>query len=188
VARVTNGLTVQIAASWNWKNEQTNSPKLIGNNPDNPASFGKPLEVACNVYGLKCSQVTNPYGPVGSPTANAPDLQYSVRARYDWSVNDYLPFLQVSATHTGSSFTQAGSNPTIAEAGGLTTSHLRFENPAYTTFDASIGIAKDAWSVTVFGENLGDSNASTFVSAQQFIVAQTPLRPRVLGVTFGYKL
>jgi hypothetical protein len=26
-----------------------------------------------------------------------------------------------------------------------------------------------------------------FVSTDQFIVAQTPLRPRVLGGTFGYK-
>jgi hypothetical protein len=52
----------------------------------------------------------------------------------------------------------------------------------------SFGVAKDAWNVTVYGENLGDSNASTFISAQQFIVAQTPLRPRVIGVSFGYKM
>ena len=69
----------------------------------------------------------------------------------------------------------------------VTTGRLRFENPAYSTFDASFGVAKDAWYVSVFGENLADSNASTFVSTDQFIVAQTPLRPRVLGLTFGYK-
>jgi len=39
----------------------------------------------------------------------------------------------------------------------------------------------------VYGENLSNSNASTFVSTDQFIVAQTPLRPRVLGLSFGYK-
>jgi hypothetical protein len=64
---------------------------------------------------------------------------------------------------------------------------LRFENPAYSTFDASIGVSKDAWIVTAFGENLGNSNASTFVSTDQFIVAQTPLRPRVLGLSCSYK-
>jgi outer membrane receptor protein involved in Fe transport len=64
---------------------------------------------------------------------------------------------------------------------------LRFENPAYSTFDASIGLTKDAWSVEAYGQNLANSNASTFVSTDQFIVAQTPLRPRVLGVSFGYK-
>lgn len=47
------------------------------------------------------------------------------------------------AVHTGISFTQAGSNPTIAPAG--------------------------------------------IVSTDQFIVAQTPLRPRVLGLSCSYK-
>ena len=32
--------------------------------------------------------------------------------------------------------------------------------------------------MNVFGENLSNSNASTFTSTDQFIVAQTPLRPR----------
>jgi hypothetical protein len=41
--------------------------------------------------------------------------------------------------------------------------------------------------VTVYGENLSNSNASTFISDDQFIVAQTPLRPRVIGASFGYK-
>ena len=64
---------------------------------------------------------------------------------------------------------------------------MRFENPAYTTYDASVGVAKGAWIVNVYGENLANSNASTFVSTDQFIVAQTPLRPRVLGASFGCK-
>jgi iron complex outermembrane recepter protein len=64
---------------------------------------------------------------------------------------------------------------------------LRFENPAYSTYDASVGFTKDVWYVTVYGENLGNSNASTFVSTDQFIVAQTPLRPRIIGATIGLK-
>jgi hypothetical protein len=39
----------------------------------------------------------------------------------------------------------------------------------------------------VFDENLANSNASAFVNTDQFIVAQTPLRPRVIGATVGYK-
>jgi hypothetical protein len=38
----------------------------------------------------------------------------------------------------------------------------------------------------VYGENISNSNKSTFVSTDQFIVAQTPLRPRVIGVAVGY--
>jgi iron complex outermembrane receptor protein len=186
LARVMTGLTLQGAASWN-QSRQTNSPILLDNNPAS-ANFGKPITFACNAFGAKCGPVTNPFGPVGAPSADAPPIQFSLRARYDWNLaGGYAPFVQVSATHSGHSFTQAGSNPTFAEAGAVSTGRLRFENPAYTTYDASFGVGKDAWIVNVYGENLSNSNASTFVSTDQFIVAQTPLRPRVLGVSIGYK-
>ncbi len=183
VARVTSGLTVQGAASWN-HSEQTNSPALIDNNPKS-VNFGKPITQICS--GSTCTPISNPFGPIGSPTADSPPVQFNLRARYEWSFDGYNPFLQVGATHVGHSFTQAGANPTIAQAGAVNTSRLRFEDPAYTTYDASFGIGKDAWTVSVFGENLSNSNAAVFTSTDQFIVAQTPLRPRILGVTFGYK-
>jgi outer membrane receptor protein involved in Fe transport len=182
VARVISGLTLQGAASWN-QSRQTNSPVLIDNVPGS-VNFGKPLTVDCTPT---CSPITNPFGPVGSPSADAPPLQFSLRARYEFNFAGYSPFAQVGVTHSGISFTQAGSNPTIAQAGSVSTGRLRFENPAYSTVDASIGVAKDAWLVTAYGENLANSNVSTFVSTDQFIVAQTPLRPRILGVSFGYK-
>jgi len=132
--------------------------------------------------------VTNPFGPIGSPSANSPPIQFSLRARYEFAVAGYVPYVQFGATHSGHSFTQAGSNPSIADnSGAITTGRLRFENPAYTTFDASAGVSKDAWWVNVFAENLANSNKSVFVSTDQFIVAQTPLRPRVVGVQLGYK-
>jgi iron complex outermembrane receptor protein len=185
VARVVTGLTLQGSASWN-QSRQTNAPVLLDNNPGS-ANFGKPITFACNAYGLNCGAVTNPFGTAGTPSADAPPLQFSMRARYEWVMGSYLPFVQVGVTHSGHSFTQAGSNPPLALSGPITTGRLRFENPAYTTCDASLGVAKDAWSVNLYGENLANSNASTFVSTDQFIVEQTPLRPRVLGLSFGYK-
>ena len=50
-----------------------------------------------------------------------------------------------------------------------------------------MGVSKDAWYMNVYGENLANSNKSVFVSTDQFIVAQTPLRPRILGLQLGYK-
>jgi outer membrane receptor protein involved in Fe transport len=185
VARVMAGLTVQGAAAWN-HSEQTNSPQLIDTNPASN-NYGKPITQTCDATGANCTGIQTPFGPIGSPSANSPPLAFSLRARYDWHLGDYSPFIQAGAHHTGHSFTQAGSNPTIFEAGGITTGRLRFENPAYTTFDASCGVAKDAWMLTIYGENLSNSNASTFISTDQFIVAETPLRPRILGLTFGYK-
>jgi outer membrane receptor protein involved in Fe transport len=192
VARVTSGLTLRGAASWN-QSEQTNSPVLLDNNPaDNipGGNFGKPITQACTLAAgvvTGCSPVPNPYGPIGGPAANAPPIQFSLHARYEWAFMGYAPFVQLDATHSGHSFTQAGANPTFALGGALSTSRGRFENPAYSTFDASLGVAKDNWIFTAYAENLANSNASTFISADQFIVAQTPLRPRVIGGSFAYK-
>jgi iron complex outermembrane recepter protein len=187
IARLVPGLTLQGAASWN-QSRQTNQPEVISNNPDpNNPTFGQPITFGCNNFGAHCAPVVNPFGRQGSPSANAPPVQFSLRARYEWSMAGYSPFAQLAVTHSGHSFTQAGSNPTLAQAGAISTGRLQFENPAYSTWDASLGVVKDAWTVTVFGENLANSNNSVFVSTDQFIVAQTPLRPRVLGLSFSYK-
>jgi iron complex outermembrane receptor protein len=184
LARIVTGLTLQGAASWN-QSVQTNSPALIDQNPAS-VNFGKPITQVCSSTGTNCTPITNPYGPIGAPSANAPPIQFSLRARYELPIAGYVPFVQVAATHTGHSFTQAGANPTFGAGETVSNSRGRFENPAYTTYDASFGVSKDAWNVMAYGENLGNSNASTFVSTDQFIVAQTPLRPRILGVQFGY--
>jgi iron complex outermembrane recepter protein len=188
VARIAKGLTFQAAASWN-QSVQTNSPALIDDNPLS-VNFGK--AITCigpdNPPAVPCAvPVANPFGAIGSPSADAPPLQYSGRIRYEWVVGGYTPFAQFNATHQGISFTQAGSNPNVAIGGALSSSRSRFENPAYSTYDAAIGVAKDAWILTLNAQNLRNSNASTFISADQFIIAQTPLRPRVIGLSFDYK-
>jgi iron complex outermembrane receptor protein len=183
IGRVTAGLTLQAAASWN-QSRQTNSPALIDNNPAS-VNYGKPITEDCNT--TPCTPVGSPFGPIGSPSADAPPIQFSLRARYDWTMpNGYSPFVQASAHHNGISFTQAGANPNYNSAGVIATSRTRFEIPAYSTVEASAGVSKDAWIFTIYGENLANSNASTFLSTDQFILAQTPLRPRVIGASFSY--
>jgi iron complex outermembrane receptor protein len=187
VAVVAPGLTVQGSGSWN-QSEQTNSPSLLDTNPGS-VNFGKPITQACakNAAGaVVCSPLANLYGPIGGPSADSPPLQFNLRARYEWAVESYNAFVQFGATHSGHSFTQAGSNPTIS-ALGINTTALRFENPAYSTYDASAGVAKDAWNAHLFVQNLANSNASLFTNTGQFVVAQTVLRPRVIGVKFAYK-
>src|SRR5438128_1280338 len=177
------------AASWN-QSEQKNSPTLIDLNPAS-GNFGNPITQVCDTSGANCVPLSqrggNPYGAIGSPSANAPPIQFSFRARYDWSIGGYTPYVQFGATHSGHSFTQAGANPTFLPGQTVSNSRGRFENPAYSVYDASFGVAKDAWYLNFYAENLSNSNASVFVSTDQFIVAQTPLRPRVLGAAFGYK-
>ncbi len=182
VALVTTGLTLQGAASWN-QSKQTNSPALID---DNPASinFGKPITESCK--GAVCTPLNNLFGPIGGPSANSPPIQFSLRARYEWTMATYNTFVQFGATHTGHSFTQAGANPSLS-ANGVNTTVLRFENPAYSSYDMSAGVSKDAWNAHVYVQNLSNSNASLFTNTGQFVVAETVVRPRVIGVKFGYK-
>jgi outer membrane receptor protein involved in Fe transport len=181
IARITEGLTAQGSSSWN-SSSQTNSPYLVANDPTlltNPATasqFGKPI-----------TTFQNPYGPIGSPSANSPPIQFNLRLRYEFMLNEYHSFAQVGMTHTGTSFTQAGSNPSLAAGGAINTTLLRFQDPAFSEFDASAGVAKDAWNVQFFAQNLTDKIASVFTSTSQFVEAQTVTRPRVLGVKFGYK-
>jgi iron complex outermembrane recepter protein len=180
-ARATQGLTVTGAVTYN-KSEQTNSPALIANNPKlltNPLSA--PL------YGQPITSIANPFGPVGSPTANSPLFQGNIRGRYEWSYNEYNMFAQVGFTYSSSSFTQTSNNPSLSSGSSVNTTLLRFENPAYGLIDASVGFAKDQWNVQLFGENLADRNVSLFTSTGQFVVAQTPTRPRVLGLQIGYR-
>ena len=112
-------------------------------------NFGKPITEDCDSTGANCTAITNPFGPIGSPSANAPPLQFSVRARYEWSVAGYAPFVQ-AAPLAQRPFIHAGGLESDHRAGrrGISTGRLRFENPAYTTFDASVGVAKDAWNVS----------------------------------------
>ncbi len=181
VARITQGLTAQGGASWN-SSTQTNSPFLTGNNPAlltnsaTKAEFGQPI-----------TDFSNPFGPPGSPSSNSPPLQFNLRFRYEWKIDTYGAFAQIGGTHVSHSYTQSGNNPSLSAGGPVNTTLLRFENPAYTLYDASAGISKDAWTLQIYGQNITDVISSVFTSTSQFIQAQTITRPRVLGVKFTYK-
>ncbi|MBV9911768.1 MAG: hypothetical protein JOZ93_04295, partial [Sinobacteraceae bacterium] len=175
------GLTAQAAASWN-SSEQTNSPFLIANNPAllaNPASaaeFGKPI-----------TSITNPFGPIGSPSSNSPPMQFNLRVRYELNLNSYETYVQAGVTHSAHSFTQSSVNPSLSTGANISTTLLRFENPPLTEYDASLGVMKDAWTAELYAQNLTNVIKSTFTSTSQFVVAENITRPRVLGLRIGYK-
>jgi iron complex outermembrane recepter protein len=181
IAVLAEGLTAQGGASWN-TSRQTNSPYLIANNP---ALLKNPLSAA--EYGKPIYDVDNPYGPAGGPSANSPPLQFNVRMRYQWTMNSYNSFVQAGATHTAHSFTQSSVNPTLSSGSNVSTTLLRFEDPPISQFDASCGVAKDAWTAEFYAQNLTNVIKSTYTSTNQFVPAETITRPRVLGVRFGYK-
>jgi outer membrane receptor protein involved in Fe transport len=161
VARITEGLTVQGSSSYN-HSKQTNSPFLINNNPASPG------------FGSVITSLLNPFGAVGSPLANSPELQWNLRVRDEFAFLDYKAFWQLGAEHIGNSLSATGN----VQA---------FLQPSYTIYDASAGVSKDAWSVELFAQNLTSVNASTTTNANQFVEAETVTRPRVAGVKISYK-
>jgi iron complex outermembrane receptor protein len=184
IARVWEGLTIQGSSSWN-SSEQTNAPCLASNiaKATNPTPLGQCIT---QINGLP---YTNPYGQLGTRAPFSPAIEFNVRARYDWEFDMYKAWASVGANHIGSMSNEPASFPSGDDPSHIppTTTLLRYEIPGYTTYDASIGVAKDAWTVQFSGNNLGNEYGPTNISSGQFIKAEVPLRPRVLTFTIGYK-
>ncbi|HWJ33881.1 MAG TPA: TonB-dependent receptor [Steroidobacteraceae bacterium] len=161
VVKPFEGLTIQGSSAWNSSNQQ-NSPYLINNNPTSPG-YGQPL-----------TSIPNPYGPINSPLANSPPVQFSFRVRDDIPLGDYHAFVQAGGQHIGNSYSATGNLNS-------------YDQPGYTTYDAAAGVSKDAWNVQLFVQNLTDVNASTYTSANPQVEAQVVTRPRVAGIRFGYR-
>ncbi|HTC44584.1 MAG TPA: TonB-dependent receptor [Steroidobacteraceae bacterium] len=182
LARPITGVTLQASSSWNSSN-QTNDPCLLVNNPALTSLYGSCI-TQTDHGGLH--YIDHPLGELDSRPAMSPPLQFSLQARYDWVlIKDYRAWISAGASHTAHMSNQPAGYP----APTTPASSVRefFDQPGYTTYDASLGVAKDAWTVTLFGQNLSNSDASTFTSSAQYIEMQTPLRPRVLGLRVDYK-
>ncbi len=185
VARVTQGLTVQGAASWN-SSVQTNSPQLIDTNPAS-VNFGKAITEKCSTTLARIARRSTTYSdrPAARAPTRRPFSSTCVRATTGQSTATTPSYSSAASTRvipTPSRATILPSRPS-----GINTTLLRFENPAYSTFDASLGVAKDAWTAHLYSQNLFNKETSLFTNTAQFAVAQTALRPRVIGVKFGYK-
>ncbi len=187
VARVVEGLTVQGSGSWN-SSSQTNAPCLASNVP--ASVNGNPTPIGTCITQVNGLPYTNPYGVLGTAPAFSPPAMFNLRGRYDFSnFGDYKPFVMVGANHIASMRNQPASFPDGNDPAynPPTTTLLKYEMPGYTTYDATIGVSKDNWTLQLSGVNLGNNDASMNTSSGQFIKMETPLRPRVLTATFDYK-
>jgi iron complex outermembrane recepter protein len=176
-ARITDGLSIQGSSSVN-SPEQIDAPCLASNrvNASNPTPIGQ-----C-ITQIRGQPYTNPYGVLGTRPPFSPPWMFNVRARYDWSFNEYKPFAWIGASHTGPQSNQPASFPDgndPAEA-NPTTTLLRYEIPGYTTYDAAVGVTRDSWTAQITGQNLSNEYGPTNISSGQFIKSEIPLRPRVL--------
>jgi len=180
IGKVIEGLTLQGSGSYN-DDTQANSPCLTDNIAGTPA-FGQCItQVAVKTgTGYVNQSFTNPFGTIGSTPAFSPNFQGNFRGRYDWRLGDYSPYATAGVSYTGSMYNQPATYPSGAGVLIPATTQLRYEQPAYATFDASLGVKKDRWTAEIYGTNLFDNHASTFTSSAQFIKSEVPLRPRVI--------
>lgn len=139
---------------------------------------GLTIAGAFSVLDTEITQVLVPTGDVveGTSLAFAPEFQGNLRARYEWPVTlageTYDAHVMPQVVYSAEQFTD------IIEINKL-------ELDAWTTLAFSTGIAKDNWSVTLFGENLTNEAAQysgNFVYDRARI---TLARPRTFGVRVG---
>lgn len=169
-ARPMPGLSVNGSIAVN-SGHQLNSPYLVDNNPANP-NFGKPLTT--RYVAGKAIPIVNPFGPRGQDMALSPPLKWNLRARYTWPVGSYIAYLQGGLQHQAQSISS-------------TTYFTKFRMPSWTTVDASVGVSKDHWTVSLAGSNLTDQNKSLYTTDTEMILTETPMRPRVISLDFSYR-
>lgn len=164
------GLTVDGSVAVN-AGHQLNSPSLIDNNPAS-SNFGKPITTRYK-NGV-AFPVVDPFGPPGGDLALSPPLKWQLGARYDWPVGSYLAYVQGGVQHQTQSISSTAANED-------------FRLPSWTTVDASAGISRGDWTVSIAGTNLTNEDKSLFTTATQFTLTETPMRPRVIELTFSYR-
>jgi len=172
LARATEGLTITASAAWNTSEVVK---EVTFTNP----STGQPIELN-----------PNPFGALGQPLANCPPFEGNLRARYEFHVADYTPYLQAGVVRQGGSYstTDHVTKTLSPPPGGTEPVSVAFYNPGYTTYNAALGINRDNWNVEAYGENLSDSHGYPFSFYSLFVKANTVIRPRTIGLRFSYAL
>ncbi len=182
-ARPVRGLTVQGSATYN-DSKQVSSPCLISDQPL-ATSFGQCITT--QLKGGVLAPVQAPFGSKGSSLPFSPHFQGNLRLRYDWAGPAEMNWwVSGGATYMGPTYNQPSTYPSGDGVIVPGTTLLRYRMPGYAQLDAQIGIQRDHWSASIFGENLTNSHASQFTSSVQFIKSEVVLRPTTYGLKLTY--
>jgi outer membrane receptor for monomeric catechols len=172
LARVATGLTIEAGAAWN-HSELVRQATLLWRD-------GTPIDFSV----LRDSQnhpIANPSGALGSRLAGAPPFQGNLRARYEFTCNVYEAFAQIGVVHQSHSL-----STTFNLAHDLQGNSTAYDLPAFTTYDAALGLGKGGWRVQLYAENLTDTRAQLYANDTQFYKAITVNRPRTIVLRFSY--
>ncbi len=186
-ARLSRAWTLQGSGTLN-HSAQTNAPCLRSSGrtaatPNNPTPAGECITI---INGLA---YTNPFGPQGSSLPFSPPMQFSARVRYEHPGGALRPFAALGASHTGPMHNEPANYPSgdAPDQNPPTTGLLGYRIAGYTSYDGSLGVTSDRWTVQLSGSNLTDVYGPATISSAQFIRSDIPLRPRVLMLGFSQR-
>jgi outer membrane receptor protein involved in Fe transport len=160
-ARITEALTLSGGGAIN-SSQATTSPALVGS--DTLGHKGVPLP----------ANYASPFGSVGDSLALSPLFKGNIRARYEFEINDYLPFFQIGVEHSSHTHSATGV-------------YNNFIQAPVTMGDLSMGVTHDAWSIQAYCENFTNARGVQFISNSQWVKADTVSRPLTAGVRLSYE-
>ncbi len=125
-------------------------------------------------------------GAVDGSRLASPHLQGSFFGTYSFTVlNDKPAFTSFQIQHVGSfpvGFPNTPGRPTVPRPTYASTD-------AYTLLNLQTGVTFDDLTVTLYGENLTDRNAVTYVHPEAFVYSRHAVtRPLTVGIRLGYNL
>ena len=151
--------------------------------------------------------------PVGSELPLAPSFSGNIRARYDFDIAEGNAWLNASLVYRGESVsgivgsaafmedTQAlaygntsgidiqnegGGFGTVADSSGNIPDNTRYVNDAATSINLGLGYARDNWTAEVYVNNVTSEEGLVVQPAGKFTPESSTMRPRTMGLRFGY--
>jgi outer membrane receptor protein involved in Fe transport len=200
-------LTANLAAYYiDWKNIQVQANRQsdsvqFATNVGRAASKGLEAEVTfapatgwvlgvngslnkANVTELTTQEATIS-GAVDGARLASPHVQGSVFATYSYALGGQATgFTSIQVQHVGS-FPNGFPN-TPGKAGVV--SPLYDSTDSYTYVNLQTGARFGKWNAMLYGENLGNSRATTYIHPEAFVYSRYAiLRPRTFGLRLGYE-
>jgi outer membrane receptor protein involved in Fe transport len=151
--------------------------------------------------------------PKGSELPLAPSFSGNIRARYDFDIMNGNAWVNAALVYRGETVTGIvgsaefmtdthnlayGSDPgvsiqdeggtfgTVATSNGNIPSNSRYVNDAATTLNLGLGYARENWTAEVFVNNVTSEEGYIVQTAGKFTPESSMMRPRTLGLRFGY--
>jgi outer membrane receptor protein involved in Fe transport len=151
--------------------------------------------------------------PKGSELPLAPSFSGNIRARYDFDFMNGNAWANAALVYRGettsgivgsaefmsdthslaygsdanvSTQNEGGTFGTVNTSSGSLPSNSRYVNDAATTLNLGLGYGRDNWTAEVFVNNVTSEEGYVVQSAGKFTPESSMMRPRTLGLRFGY--